>query len=59
MTEYIKSSILKPNDQIVEGYAPAMPAYEGQLSDDDIIITDRITNSSSAVPIESYTIINQ
>ena len=36
---YIKNSILKPNDQIVEGYAPAMPSFaEGplKLSDEDI-----------------------
>ena len=36
---YIKNSILKPNDQVVEGYAPAMPSFaEGplKLSDEDI-----------------------
>jgi cytochrome c oxidase subunit 2 len=35
--EYIKNSIREPASQVVEGYAPAMPAYgEDQLSDDDI-----------------------
>jgi cytochrome c oxidase subunit II len=34
--DYIKRSILKPMDQIVETYAPAMPAYEGQLSDAEV-----------------------
>jgi cytochrome c oxidase subunit 2 len=34
--EYIKHSILKPADQIVEGYQPVMPPYEGQLNDKDI-----------------------
>lgn len=33
---YLKSSILKPMDQIVEGYSPAMPPYEGQLSDAEL-----------------------
>jgi mono/diheme cytochrome c family protein len=34
---YIRSSILKPGDQIVQGYANVMPAiYEQQLSDDQI-----------------------
>lgn len=35
--EYLKNSLLKPNDQIVAGYpAGQMPAFEGQLSDQDI-----------------------
>lgn len=33
---YLKRSILKPMDQIVEGYSPAMPPYEGQLSDAEL-----------------------
>ena len=33
---YLKRSILKPMEQIVEGYAPAMPSYEGQLSDAEV-----------------------
>lgn len=31
---YLKESILKPNDKVVEGYAPAMPAQ--QFSDDEV-----------------------
>lgn len=34
--EYIKNSILKPNDQIVEGFVAAMPSFEGQLTDQEI-----------------------
>lgn len=30
---YIKQSILEPNSQIVQGFAPAMPTYQGQLKD--------------------------
>jgi mono/diheme cytochrome c family protein len=34
---YIRASILKPGDQIVQGYANVMPStYEQQLSDDQI-----------------------
>lgn len=33
---YIKNSIINPNAQIVKGYAPAMPSFSGQLSDDEI-----------------------
>lgn len=33
---YIKHSILAPASQIVEGYPPAMPSFEGQLSDEEI-----------------------
>jgi cytochrome c oxidase subunit II len=34
--EYIKESILEPQKHIVEGYVGAMPAYAGQISDDEI-----------------------
>jgi cytochrome c oxidase subunit 2 len=33
---YIQQSILEPNTQVVKGYPPVMPAYKGQLSDDEI-----------------------
>ena len=33
---YIKESILNPTAKVVDGFAPAMPPYQGQLSDDDI-----------------------
>ncbi len=34
--DYIRNSILYPKKQVVEGYQPVMPSYQGQLSDDDI-----------------------
>ncbi|HMO01677.1 MAG TPA: cytochrome c oxidase subunit II [Oligoflexia bacterium] len=34
--DYIKRSILEPQAEVVEGYPPAMPSYQGQLSDDEI-----------------------
>jgi len=33
---YIRNSILNPQAQIVAGYPPIMPSYEGQLSDDQL-----------------------
>jgi len=34
--EYIRESILQPAVKIVEGYAPLMPSFQGQLDDDDL-----------------------
>lgn len=33
---YYRESILDPNAKIVEGFAPAMTSYQGQLSEEDI-----------------------
>lgn len=33
---YIKQSILEPNSQVVQGFAPSMPTFQGQLDDRDI-----------------------
>lgn len=33
---YVKNSVLYPASQIVEGYPPVMPAYEGRVSDEDL-----------------------
>ena len=34
---YIRESILNPMKDIVEGYPPSMPSFEGQLSDKEIL----------------------
>ncbi len=34
---YIRDSILRPRSQIVAGYAPVMPPFEGRLSEDDLL----------------------
>ncbi len=34
---YLRESILKPNARIAAGYQPIMPAYEGQLSEEELI----------------------
>jgi cytochrome c oxidase subunit 2 len=33
---YVRESILEPKAKVVAGYAPVMPSFKGQLSDDDI-----------------------
>ncbi len=34
---YIRESIVNPNKQIVKGFNPIMPSYQGQLSEDEIM----------------------
>lgn len=34
---YIRDSILLPDSQVVAGYAPIMPAFEGQLSESQVL----------------------
>lgn len=33
---YVKNSVLYPQSQVLEGYPPVMPAYEGRVSDEDL-----------------------
>lgn len=33
---YIRNSVLYPQKQVVTGYSPVMPSYQGQLDDDEI-----------------------
>lgn len=34
---YIRESILRPNEKVVKGFWPIMPAYEGQLSEEQVL----------------------
>jgi cytochrome c oxidase subunit 2 len=34
---YIRASILTPQQQIVAGYAPIMPPYQGQISEEGLL----------------------
>ena len=34
---FIRDSILKPRGQIVAGYEPVMPSYEGKISEDELV----------------------
>ena len=33
---YVRTSILNSSAKIVAGYAPAMPAFEGQLNEEEL-----------------------
>jgi cytochrome c oxidase subunit II len=35
--KYLRDSILLPNAQIVAGYQPLMPTYEGRISEDELL----------------------
>jgi cytochrome c oxidase subunit 2 len=34
---YIRDSILRPKEQVVAGYEPLMPSFEGQISEQDLL----------------------
>jgi cytochrome c oxidase subunit 2 len=34
--DYIRESILSPQEKIVAGYEPIMPSYEGRLSEEEL-----------------------
>ena len=34
---YVRQSILEPNAQIVAGYSPIMPTYEGQIDEEELL----------------------
>lgn len=34
--EYIRESIVEPAAKVVDGFAPLMPSFKNQLSDDDV-----------------------
>ena len=39
---YIRESILNPNAKIVAGYQPLMPTFQGQLTEEQILSSDRL-----------------
>lgn len=51
---YIHTSILNPTAQIVAGYAPIMPSFEGQLDENQLMLLliylKSLSNGSSAAP---------
>ena len=34
---YIRDSILMPKSQVVAGYEPVMPSFQGQISEQDLL----------------------
>jgi cytochrome c oxidase subunit 2 len=47
----VREAILRPYDHLVAGYGPTMPAYQGQLSEADVIeLTSFIKSMGSTTP---------
>lgn len=44
---YLRDSILLPDSQVVAGYAPIMPSFEGQLSEEDLLALIAYLKSTS------------
>jgi len=51
--EYIRESILNPNAKIVAGYQPVMPAYQGQLTEEQTLDLISYVKSLQAEPVPS------
>jgi cytochrome c oxidase subunit II len=50
---YIRESILLPNAKIVARYAPLMPTYQGQLTEEQIIALMEYVKSLKELPVPS------
>ena len=50
--QYLRDSILKPASQIVAGYQPIMPTYQGQLREQDVMALVAYLKSLSQPPAE-------
>ena len=51
---YLRDSILVPGKQIAAGYAPVMPSYAGQLSEQELIaLVEYLRNPGATPPSES------
>ena len=48
---YVRESILQPNAKIVAGYAPLMPPYQGQLTEEQIIALTAYIKSLQSQPV--------
>jgi cytochrome c oxidase subunit 2 len=48
---YIRESILVPNAKIVRGYAPVMPTFQGQLTEEQIIALTAYIKSLQSQPV--------
>jgi cytochrome c oxidase subunit 2 len=51
---YIRESILNPKAKVVQSYAPAMPSFKGQLSEDDLFcLVEYLKSVSDYTPDET------
>jgi cytochrome c oxidase subunit 2 len=50
---YLREAILNPSEHVIQGYAPIMPTYQGQISEDGVIaLVEYIKNLNSNVRVE-------
>jgi cytochrome c oxidase subunit 2 len=50
---YLREAILNPSQHITQGYAPIMPTYQGQVSEEGVIaLVEYIKNLNSDYRIE-------
>ncbi|HEY2460530.1 MAG TPA: cytochrome c oxidase subunit II [Candidatus Acidoferrum sp.] len=47
---YLRESILSPNAKITAGYQPVMPTYQGQLTEEQILILTSYVKSLQSLP---------
>ena len=47
---YIRESILQPNAKIVAGYLPLMPAFQGQVTEEQILALTAYIKSLQSLP---------
>jgi cytochrome c oxidase subunit 2 len=53
---YLRESILNPSQHVTQGYAPIMPTYQGQISEDGVIaLVEFIKNLNSDYRIQQTT----
>ena len=53
---YLREAILNPSQHITEGYAPIMPTYQGQISEEGVIaLVEYIKNLNSDYRVQQTT----
>jgi cytochrome c oxidase subunit 2 len=53
---YIREAILNPSQHVTQGYAPIMPTYQGQISEEGVIaLVEYIKNLNSDYRIQQTT----
>jgi cytochrome c oxidase subunit 2 len=55
--QYLRDSILLPNKQVAAGFAPVMPTYQGQLSEEQVnaLVAYLMTLRDKSTPVERNT----
>ncbi|WP_255640204.1 c-type cytochrome [Cupriavidus sp. EM10] len=51
---YVRDAMLDPRKDIVAGYAPIMPTYQGQVSEEDILAIIAYLRATGTTPEASH-----